>query len=210
MKKITFVLLLISFIGFGQTEDEKAVRNCFSKYKKAILESKGAIAAQHIDKNTVKYYQRILDKSIYADSLSLAKSNILDRMTVLSSRHRIKEDELLKMTPKSYFTYAIDQGMIGKNGVMNVSLGEVKTEGDFATAKILSGGKSTPMTFQFNKENGEWKLDLTSIFKISAMALKKFLSESETSETEFILNALSVIIGEAPSEKIWQPIREKK
>jgi len=107
------------------------------------------------------------------------------------------------------FIYSIDKGMIGKNSVMSLESGEVNIEGNFAQASIIANGQTAPQKFEFYKEEGVWKLDLTALFTMSIVAFQKMIEQSGMSEREFIFRTLESITGRQPSEKIWQPIFSK-
>ena len=62
------------------------------------------------------------------------------------------------------------------------------------------------MYFVFNKEDGAWKVDLTSIFPITDGALKKVVANSGLSEDEFIFKALEMVSGDAVADDIKEPL----
>ncbi len=101
------------------------------------------------------------------DSLAIDRMNILDKLTVLTARHYISDEKLLVMDGSSFLKYAIDQGMVGKNSVMNIEVDEVEVNGSFAKARLYSNGVKSPAFFEFNKEKGKWKIDITSVFESS-------------------------------------------
>lgn len=200
------LMLFIVYSCFGQNaSDEKGIKDCFAGYKLSILESRGEEAIKWVDKNTLDYYESMLKLSIVADSSIVQILDFMDRFTVLTARHRIPKDELLKMDGNSFFVYAIDAGMVGKGGVTTVEIGEVTIDGDTAKGQLVSNGQVSPLYFQFNKEDGQWKIDITSIFAPSAAALTKMIKDSGQSETEFILQALQLLTGRSVDNSIWHP-----
>lgn len=205
------LLFILCTAGNAQNTNNKeanAVKACFAGYKQSILEGKGSQAVQWADSRTLDYYSRMLNMALNADSLKVQDLSMIDKLMVFTVRHRIPKEEALVMEGTSFFVYAVDQGMISKNSVINIKLGEVKIEGNFAQGEIISNGQKAPFYFHFNKENKEWKIDLTSIFPATNMGLKKVVADSGKSEDEFILNMLEIITGRKPKPTIWKPLKQ--
>lgn len=208
MKRLLPILitLLISIQSFSQDTDNALVLESFGIYKNAILNDKGELAADYVDSRTIKYYSDILIKIKTADSIEVNSMGIIDKLTVLSVRHRTPPEEILSFNGRDLFVYAIKSGMVGKNSVMDSSLGEVKVNGDFAKAEFISNGQKTPFYFHFYRENNIWKLDITNIFSLGAISLHKVIENSGETENNFIINILELVSGNKPTHKIWQPI----
>src|SRR5688572_23627540 len=173
-----FYLLSFLFVQlvYAQT-DQDLVKKCFTNYKQAILEGRGNDAANQVDSKTIQYYGKELNLALTGDSATVNELNLLDKVTVLMVRHRIPVGQLVTMTGRDLFIYSVDNGMIGKNSVMTIELGDVKVEGNFANGQMVSGGQKTPLYFQFKKEGNEWRIDLTSLFVPSNMALTKMIED---------------------------------
>jgi hypothetical protein len=213
MRALYIVILLCIYsciVNAQQSKDKEAneVKVCFASYRQAILEGKGSEAIKWTDSRTLSYYAQMLDFAFHADSLKVQDLSMIDKLMVFTVRHRIPKEEALVMKGTSFFVYAVDQGMIGKNSVVNITLGEVKVEGNFAQGEIISNGKKAPFYFHFNKENKEWKIDLTSIFPATNMGLKKVVADSGQSEADFILNMLEITTGRKPKPTIWKPLKQ--
>ncbi len=198
------MIALIGFV-FGQS-DEKEVNACFESYKSAILEDRGEDAVNVVSSNTIDYYKKMLDISLYADSAEVAGLNVIDKMTVISVRHRVPPTEIEGMDGRSFFVYAIKNGMVGKNSVMNVEIGEIKVREGFATGQMVNNGQETPIAFSFYNEDG-WKIDLSSIFPSTNAGLEQYLTELEITDTEWILQAMEMLTGTPPGDDIWQPMK---
>ncbi len=207
MKRIITISLIffISINTYSQTNKESVLKS-FENYKNAILTDKGEIAAEFVDSRTMNYYSNILDKIKTADSLEVNSMGIIDKLTVLSMKHRTSKGELLNFIGRDLFVYAIDNGMVGKNSVMNAELGEVTTSGDFAKAEFIVNNQKTPFFFHFYQENEVWKLDITHLFSLGAMSFKKVIEDSGESENNFIINILEAATGKKPTNDIWKPL----
>lgn len=199
-------LLLTGQLTFGQKSEEKLVIKSFDNYKATILNDKGEEAVKYVDSRTIKYYSEILELVKTADSSKIETLSILDKLMVFSIRHRTPKEDILSFDGKSLFVYAIKSGMVGKNSVANSSIGEVIIESDFAKGQFIANGQKAPFFFHFYKEEGQWKIDLTSIFQVSTMALKKIADERGENQNDYLFSLLEMLTGRKPGIEIWRPI----
>ena len=202
---ILLFLVLASFQISARTNDLKLVKDTFNNYKKAILASDGKEAAKWVDKKTFAYYGKMLAMTLKADSAEVAVLPLMDRLTVLSLRHRVPMKDIAALDGKQLFIYSIDQGMVGRNSVANVEIGEVVLNGNSASGQLVASGEESPLYFKFNKEDGQWKLDLTSLFGPTTEGLQKMLVDQGMTENQFIFQALEMMTGKPVSDKIWSP-----
>lgn len=207
---LNLLVALISINLCAQSPDAELVVESFETYKNAILNDKGELAADHVDSRTMQYYTSILEKIRTADSSVVKALGIIDKITLLSVRHRAPKEELLTFDGRGLFVFAIEAGMVGKNSVMKNTLGDVTINGEFAKAVFLSSGRETPFYFHFYKEDSKWKIDLTSLFPMGATALNKIIEDSGEDENDFILYLLEMVSGTEPEPSIWHPIVDKK
>jgi hypothetical protein len=192
---------------YAQKSEEKQVRKSFDGYKAAILDDKGDEAIRYVDSRTIKYYSDILSLVRTADSSTVETLSIMDKLMVLSVRHRTSREDILRFDGQALLVYAIKSGMVGKNSVANNSIGEVQVEGDFAKGRFLANGQETPMFFHFYKEAGQWKFDLTSLFSVSTMAFQKMADESGQEENDYLVSLLEMVTGRKPGAEVWRPVQ---
>jgi hypothetical protein len=200
------VLLIPGQLAYGQKSEEKLVKKSFDNYKTAILNDKGDEAVKYVDSRTIKYYSDILQLVKTADSTKIETLSILDKLMVFSIRDRTSKEDILSFDGKSLFVYAIKSGMVGKNSVANNSIGDVMIDNDFAKGQLIANGQKAPFDFHFYKEDGQWKIDLTSLFPVSTMAFKKMAEESGQNENVYLFSLLEMITGKKPGNETWKPI----
>ncbi|AFU70534.1 hypothetical protein P700755_003965 [Psychroflexus torquis ATCC 700755] len=209
MKKILsslFLSLSIITCCLGQEKEEKLVRESFNSYKTSILNDKGEKAVDFVDSKTISYYNEILETTKKADSLTLNSLGILDKLMVISIRYRTSKRDILSFNGKELLIYAIKEGMVGKNSVMNTEIGDVEIDKNFAKGQLISNGQKAPFYFHFYKESNNWKIDLTSIFPVGAMAFKKMIEDNGEEENQYLIQLLEMITGKKPVNEIWKPI----
>lgn len=187
--------------------DEALIKATFAGYKSAILEDRGADAVNFVDSRTINYYDRVLKHVINADSLEIAQLDVLDKMVVLSIRARTKADKILSMDGAQLFVYAIEEGMVGKGSVSQTHLSVMEVDGNAAKAFLTKGDLETPLFFDFYKEEGSWKIDITTVFDIGAKYLLQMVDEMGMTEIEFIFSALEQATGVRPGKEIFLPLK---
>lgn len=197
----------ISLTVAAQKKDISAIQASFGKYKTAVLNDRGEEALKYVDSRTIVYYAKISEAVKNADSTDLEKLSLIDKMTVLLFRHRAPAEQLLSYDGEGLFVYAIGEGMVSKNSVASSSLKKITIDDNFAKAQFVSDGEPTPYYFHFYKENGAWRLDLTSLIKIGALAIEQLVAQSDMEENEFILFVIGLTNGTEPSGDIWEPLQ---
>ncbi|SHH64086.1 hypothetical protein SAMN04488109_4775 [Chryseolinea serpens] len=204
-----FFIALFLFVtaAIGQKKEVDAVKASFDNYKAAILNDQGEQAVKHIDGRTIKYYDNILEEVKMFDSAKVESLSLLDKMMVFSIRHRASKAEILSFDGSKLFVYAIQKGMVGKNSVVNSMIGEVTISGTFAKGQLVVNDKKVPIYFHFYKEQGQWKVDLTSIFPVASVAFKKAVDNSGQSEDDFLFSLLEMLTGKKPGPEIWVPTK---
>jgi len=214
MKKIFLLLAGLSLFLFncGGSEnatsagEEQAVIAAFDGYKTAVLADKGEEATKFVDTRTIKYYETILGHIKNSDSATVDNLKLMDKLVVFAIRHLTPKDSIMNFDGKGLFVHAIQQGMVGKDNIPGMKIGEVSIDKEFASGRIEVEGKPTPASFHFYKENGQWRMDLTSIFSISEIAFNSMIKQSGQEPNEFLFATLEMMTGKAPGNNIWQPV----
>jgi len=204
---IYLIFLLYTSFSFAQKEED-AVIQAFKNYKSSILNDKGNEAVQFLASKTIDYYGSLLKKVKEADSLSVNSMNLMDKIFVMRIRYGVSKAEIMSFDSKSLVKYAIDEGMVGKDGVIGMELGKVMIDKNFARTELVVNGEKAPFYFHFYKEKGAWKIDLTAIFPIAAKALKQMVENSGQSENKLFSELLKYLEPEGPKNNVWNPIKK--
>ena len=162
MKKAIYILLLffaLPFLAFSQKKDEKAIRKTFENYKKALLNDNGKQAADCIDKTTLEYYVEMIEIAKKADSIAIKSFSSFNKRIVLIIHERISVEKSASFNAKKLFAYLIDNRLIAKNEIEQISIGEIIIEGNFAKAYY---GEEYVSYCDFTKEKGQWKINLVT------------------------------------------------
>jgi hypothetical protein len=194
-------------IGCSRTSTDVAdIQQTFDAYKTAILATDGNAAIQQIAQPTLKEYQNYIDWSLYANRETLQNLSALNKMQVFLLKHRIPADELKKMNGENAFVYAVDHDWIGKQGTVATTIADIQVSGDTASAATLIDGRKQSIRFNFVKENGSWKLDLTKTLQDTDALLRFQISKAGIPEDQYILSSIEMITGRKVADNIWDPL----
>lgn len=203
---LVWTLLIATLQGCGgSSPEEPAIRTCFENYKKAILAADGQAAVAEVNAATLAYYGQMLKLSLKASKAETEALGLMDRLMVFTTRHRVPADVLKTMDTKAYFVYAVENGWIGD--ITKNMLGEIEVKGNTATGMHMVGSQKTNIFWQFSKEEGKWKADITAIMPIAEMAFKQIIAEAGENENTFLFDILGQVSGKDVDEKtIWEPV----
>lgn len=206
MKKLTiiFSLMVLAVSTHAQSAKEQ-VRSVFEAYKTAIVSGQGDKALSVIDQNTVDYYNDMLTQALTADRQTLQQTTLTDQMSVLFLRHKIPAQDLRGMDGSELFVYSVDNKMIGSN-LGQIGMGEAQVNGNEATAPLIVNGQEVPAYMKFYKEDGDWKIDITSIMSLAEKGLEMMMKQSGQTRNNFIDQLMTLSIGVENVDELWEPV----
>ena len=189
----------------NNTQEQDLVKAAFEGYKAAILKDAGNEAVQFLDSKTIQYYSELLETVLNADSAKVSSLNIMDKLQTLTVRALVDKEKLLSFDGKQLLAHTIEIGMTSKS-VAGSQLENIVIDKDFAKGQFSANGEEAPVYFSFHKEEGDWKLDLTSIFHLSTTVFQQMIKESGQNENEFIISILEPLVGTTPKNDLWHPV----
>lgn len=199
------ILACVSMISCGVNEEAR-IEDCFKTYLTAVLNSNGKEAAARLDSRTREYYRGILDKALHLSAEETKKLSFLNKVNVLTARHAVPNELLVSMKDDDFLVYGVDEGLVGKETAVGCELAEITIAGDMATTKLKSDDTIAPIGFNFYKEGGEWKLNLTEFMKLGNIIMMKQVMDSGMEEDDFLLFLLGQLYDKKPDASIWDPV----
>lgn len=190
----------------ARAADEAAVRKVFDDYKSAIMKRRGTDAVALVDSNTLDFYKKCRALALTASKDALLAENVFVRMTALVLRVRVPADQLEAMDAHKVVVHAVDQGWVGDVG--DLGIGEISIAGDRATGKSQVPNAPDQVVFEFRRQDGAWKIDLTAIFGYADQALRHRFAQMAMDENQAILELISMVSGSPVTEDIWNPPRQ--
>jgi len=204
IKNILITGIFISLLAITNKvlaqQDSSFILKNYRLYQQAIANRNGAEAAQFIDSSSLAYYGKMLDWVNTADSLTLSRLSLIDRLTVLNFRHMDTTKKIASFNEKKLFQFAIDTEIITST---EDSLGHVQVDKEEAVGYLKNNEDQDSVKITFRKENGRWKVDLVSQIIQSGEVIKALLSTSELAENDYLFYLLENMSGRAPDPAIW-------
>ncbi|HEX8275338.1 MAG TPA: hypothetical protein VF615_22080 [Longimicrobiaceae bacterium] len=182
--------------------EAEAVRAAMYGYKTAVVRRDGAAAARLVTRRSRDYFARMRDMAVFAPEAQVRAAPPMDRLVILTLRHRVPADELRALTGDAVFAYTIDHGWVGSDAARRPPgriEGEVFGEGDRAI--LREGFQDT----QFVREDGAWRWDMLRLFE-EAGAPKVPGGPGGMTEDEFLISTLETSSGRKVSPSVWQPL----
>ncbi len=200
------IFLLFGLVSCGYESDTGSIESVFQSYRSALLERDGETAYRLVSKETRDYYSLSANRAQKLSSKETKKLQILDQITVLLARHSIAKIDLKKMDGRAFFIHAINKGWISEESVSKAGIQVAEIDNNFAKTHLVVEGTEYPLGFSFRKENGEWKIDITSIFNVSRASFSEKIKEMSMSQEEFLFLVLESNNGVKPEDSVWEPI----
>lgn len=114
------------------------------------------------------------------------------------------------MSPQELIAHAVNEGWIDKSSVLTLQAGKVLSEGDVAALHVIVDEQDAGPLFRFNRESGEWRLDLVPTTQATNAALQMTAEQQGISEEEFTLILIESVMGRKVGAEAWVPPRVKR
>jgi hypothetical protein len=190
----------------GCNDDTTQIRTCFAEYERALVDRDGRAAIDIVSDSTIDYYDDILAKALDDSPEQVRALGVLDRLQVISLRHRMPAERLRRMEGYELFVHSVDEGFISRITLGEGSIGDVTVTGDSATGVYLLDGRPTTFEWGFVREYETWNVDVMSLRPLYESALKRMIRESGMSANEFIIMSLEEATDRGVRLNIWQPL----
>lgn len=203
---VCILFQIVSFSSYAGSKDAEDIKQVYEKYRYSILNDDGKQAFLCVDSRTKKYYGQLLQWALKDDSTTLEQHSLVDKFTVLAIRAKASKEEILSFDSSGLFIYAVNHGMVGKNGVANQKIAEPVMDSTFAKTNLIVNEKESSIALHYYKEENEWKIDITHLLPMASASLRNMVDESGMTENEFIMDLLRILEGHTPKASIWLPL----
>lgn len=207
MKRIFTLLLVASLLmGCSKKAEEKAIKDCFEAYKTGIVLSNSEILLPLLDSHTKNYYKEVLEHIKYSKQPVVYKLNLVDRILILSARNKIPAEALREMDVNDFLKFAIDNKMIVRyDYLLDIGFMDIKEiKGKKAKAQIKYNELNKVLVFNFNKELGTWRINLSPIIQINLAMSKRKVELEGFTEDEFVIQRVKEENGGVLVGDVWQ------
>ena len=208
---LSFALTLLVFIGIPAlaTDEAEEVTRAFSSYRSAILAGNGAKAAELVSRETLAFYDETRRLALFGDAEALQEQSLVTQIQILTFRLRVPPEKLESLSAKELVAYAIDQGWIGKDSVLQLQPGTVHAEGDVALLKVVVDGKEVDIGFRLEREEGTWRLNLLPTLQLANTSFQMIAKQQGVSERDLLLVLMESVIGRKLGNEAWQPLKSQ-
>lgn len=215
MKRPIFSLLLFLLCSArclaqdSTASETEALDLVFRSYTAAIRNGDGATALNYISQRSVDYYDTLIRHTLYSDEQALKKINILTRTAILRMRHSHPLAYWDTMTARKLMLQMWRTPEPGTEGLQLVLTG-CQAGPAKATCALLLNGAATGIPVLFYREQGAWKIDITSITEAGLAEMTQDRRSRHLSETDYILLTLQSQDGlRVSKEKLYVPLKRK-
>jgi hypothetical protein len=201
---ILFFILILSQTTYSQKKDINSIKSIFSNYQQLVENKKGSEAVSFVDSKTLDYYGKIASLAIYGDSAKIQSLEYLEKVNVLSIRHKFQKDKIVQIAGRGeLFITLVNEGSLAGP---RMEITDVIVNGNSAQATITIDEEKQPYYFLFNKEGGQWKIDATSDLPTLSEFYKTMYPDKEA-ENKIIFFGLKLLTGKPAESNIWNPIK---
>lgn len=209
-----------------QTEDPSTeIRGVFGEYLNALSAKDSERALAVTASKAVAQWEEYRKHALSSTEAQLAALPVGQRVTVYGLRAVVDPAALRSGDGRAVMAFAIKQGLItiststkqvSADGTTTVNetrpqLTRLVLGGDSATGEIGSGDPSapantTPLKIAFQRENGEWKADPTSMTEYATAVLEQVASKKGVTADQVITEALTTQFGAARAAELRKPV----
>jgi hypothetical protein len=211
MKNCLWLLFIMPCL-YLHSQDNSTLSKLEATYKGYMVacdKGKGKKAFGYLDHNSKVYFELMLNDLWYADSMTLEKLPMDERLLILIIRQINAHEKLESFNPQSFAVYVLGEvappGLYTREGY---TLGELREEENMAYARLMVNGNPVDPEFIFTKENGHWKMSLIPFLQDATSHITARLKKSNTAEKEFNLFMIESFSNEPISPDIWKPTKK--
>lgn len=206
--------LLVAAVGCGaQTRpaaptpaDTAEVKAAFDTYVKAAVGKDGATARAVLASPILDFYERARGLALTGTDEQLRALPPGQGLTTFVLRAELAPDLLRTGTVDQILEAAINQGLVGEQGISALGLGAIAIEGDKAAAVITSQGKTAPFKMGFLREGGRWKVDIVPLVSVTDDSFRA-VAEKQGLTVEAMIDKLMVQkYGPEKAATLHQPV----
>lgn len=187
-------------------DESPAVRAAFKTYTEAALAKDGTTAVSVLANPIFDVYENYRTLALTADEQQLSSSPISDRLTVYVMRGGMDPSTLRTGSSKDIVKASVDKGLVGEKGISNLELGVIETNGDKASAEVISRGQKAPLRFQFAREDGTWKIDLRPLLELAGPAFAEAAKQRNMTPEQMVDQTLVAMYGPAKAAEVRKPL----
>lgn len=197
---------VVMLLRMPEPPPEESVRQTFAAYRRAVLADDGPAAAALLSAETVEWYGKMQDLTLYATKDEVERLAPLEKIQVLAFRQRVPADELRAMSPRQLVAYAVAHGWIGKPGMGRTDLGTVTASTDAAVGAVLVDGKDSGHQYNFVHEGGRWLFHQLPMLQAGNDLITTAAQQRGVSVDQYVQMLVESGSAKKITADVWQPL----
>lgn len=202
----TLVFFVCSHLIYAQSvNDSLKISEVYSQLNKYIQEEKYDSCIQYFDIQSILYFQEISNAIYYGNKEKYLQMDPIDIFLSLMVKSKMKEFGIKDSSVNNALIISLKAGrqeIQPEKGLINFQISN-----DWATTTQTLGGKETDKSIIFAKEDGKWKLNITSELLNSRLKNETILKRFDGSK-EKLLAYIVENMG-IPEDTLLKPLFSK-
>lgn len=201
--------LWVSIPACHQGKPEKElIREACNKYINAVSGNLGAESVKYIDSNSVHYYAQMIPLILKADSNTVSRLRMDQRMLVLVIRQTMPIEKIKKLNGATLFEYLVQIGMCESGKGLDKYYMDIHVDKkNHGYIQLIDSNNVRGVMLQFNKEFDQWKIDLPAITSLITNSMwRTLVEESGKTEKEFVEQVVELSTNIPLADSTWRPL----
>jgi hypothetical protein len=185
---------------------ESQVMAALDAFLLAASANRGAAVAPLVTQQSFQWYEDLRRLALEANAAQVHALPLRDRMQVLMLRHVASPAELRSLNGRALLIRAIDRGWtLGQSWMFTDEspFGQVQVAGEGAQVALRGQRLPTPLHVEIRREQGAWRVDVTSIVQVGSTAYSSAARSRGRSEDELVFQMLQTLSGSPVAQIIW-------
>ena len=183
---------------------KEKVKEAFQQYKAAVLSQDGPAAAKQLSSNSIVYYDELLSKVLHGTEAEVKALSSGDMMQVVALRYFFPKEDLKSYDGRQLYEAMIANKFTEERQLARTDLGKIAVKGNKAKGQMVVNGQPSPIFFDFKKEQGAWKLDLTTTVIMTTKFVEQQAQAAQLTVPEYLEQTMN--LSEEEKKSIWQPL----
>ncbi|MBN1187377.1 MAG: hypothetical protein JXB49_34190 [Bacteroidales bacterium] len=215
MKNICILFITIIFVSCNSEEthkkkDNDLIQQSFKAFKTAMIAKDGENAVKYISSKTIEYYDKILDKTIYADWQETYDLSYMERIMVFRLRHQVDTSLLFHFTGEDLLKYSIKSKMFAMESIEGMEYHDVEEISEGKAKVNIALNSFFTQAFDFYYEEGLWKMDIMAVIDLAEKYFDKTMEDITGDRNVVLLEMLSAQLQDTIDIfKISKPLKYK-
>jgi hypothetical protein len=204
---VALAMMLLSFAScFDRNREREKIMKVWTAYRAAFSNNMGAECSRYIDSASIRYYSHILSLVKNADSTTVERLRMDQKLAVLLTRHTTPTAVVMKMDGKALFEQLVVTG-VGGGSNEKLDFEFLSVNPKEAVAEVIDSNGKRGLTLNFSREFGEWKINIAKLTgQIGKFDWNTLVKESGKSEREFVYLVLEMANNVKPANAVWHPL----